>query len=124
MSEQELARLVEKIVIRVMERMTSDENLASLIKDENIDKDKWARTCSTYRHTNATAAPSHTISSEPPIENKVEIASKKLYTERDIVELAKAGQKTLVVTRNTILTPSAKDAAASKGIKINVEKKS
>ena len=120
MSEQDLAHLVEKIVLRVMERVQADDQLAPLIKQADIDKSKWARTCSTYRHEETSTAPKPSVQSVKIVEN-VPTASKKLYTERDIIELANAGQKTLVVTKKTILTPSAKDAAKAKGIEIKVD---
>jgi Ulp1 family protease len=121
MSEQDLVHLVEKIVLRVMERLQADDQLASLIKDSNIDKSKWARTCSTYRHEETTTAPNKAVEIKTPAVNKVHVTSKKLYTERDMIELANAGHKVLLITKQTILTPSAKDAAKAKGIEIKVD---
>lgn len=121
MSEQELAHLVEKIVLQVMQRIQSDEQLAALVKDQDIDKSKWARTCSTYRHEETKNEVVLAAEKPAPVEYKVKTPSKKLYTERDILELAKAGEKVLVITKQTILTPSAKDAAKSKGLEIKVE---
>ncbi len=116
MSDSDFAQLVEKIVTRVMQRIQADDQLAALVKSKDIDKTKWARTCSTYRHEDDKSESPKPMKPVVPVNDKPPAPSKKLYTERDIVELAKAGHKELVISKGTILTPSAKDAAAGKGI--------
>lgn len=117
MSSQELEKLVEKIVLQVMQRIQSDEELSRFVKAEATpNKNQWARTCSSYRDEETPVA------AEPKAEiQKQGVSAKKLYTENDILELAKSGQSTLVVTKKTIVTPAARDAAKLKGIDIRTE---
>ncbi|MBN1480313.1 hypothetical protein EH223_20195 [candidate division KSB1 bacterium] len=116
MSEQDLEQLVEKIILRVLQRIQADEELSKLLKiDDASGKDSWARTCASYR-PEASAA-------HPEVEQKNTLAApeKKLYTENDILEFAKSGQKLLLVAQKTLITPAARDAAKRKGIKIKVD---
>lgn len=103
MSEQELRLLVEKIVEQVMSRLANDAELSALLQKEKPTA-QWARTCSSYR--------------EEPQSSAKPLATKRLYTESDILELAKRGEKELVVGKKTIITPAARDAAAMKGLAI------
>ena len=100
MSAQELQKLVEKIVSRVMQQIESDADLLRLIASQRAGK--------TSASGKTPAA--HSELPSPSI--------KKLYTERDILEWAKSGGKALVVPKTTIFTPSALDAAKHKGIDI------
>ncbi len=101
MSAQELQELVEKIVQRVMQRIESDAELSRFIKTDEQN-----------------AAPNTDAITEarPP-----QAPKKKLYTESDILTLAKEGYKELVVAKTTIITPAAQDAAKLKGIEIRKE---
>ena len=113
MSPTELERLVDKIVHAVVQRIEQDEALAPLLKKQNpavsTKQTSWARTCSSYRET-----PKEKVSASP----QVSVSTKKLYTERDILEMAKNGQSSLVVSKQTIITPAARDAAKLKDITI------
>jgi hypothetical protein len=117
MSSQELEKLVEKIVLQVMQRIQSDKELSKFVKAEPApEKNQWARTCSSYREEEKPAAPEAKADIK-----KQAVSTKKLYTENDILELAKNGQKTLVIAKKTIITPAARDAAKLKGIDIRTE---
>ena len=112
MSAQELEQMVEKIVLRVMQRIQSDDSLAPLVKSETkSEKNQWVRTCSTYRDQQSVDVP------QPRTElgeNNSQVSNKKLYTESDIIDLAKSGQTSLRVTKKTIITPAAQDAAKTR----------
>lgn len=115
MSPDEMERLVDKIVHAVLQRIEQDPDLAPLLKREsNLSSDstpkEWARTCTSYREKSS-AAPD----SPSPTEK---ISDKKLFTERDILNLAKSGQTTLRVMKTSIITPAAQDVAKLKGITI------
>ncbi len=123
MSPTELERLVDKIVHAVVQRIEQDEELAPLLGKQSpavstnqsttasTKQTSWARTCSSYRET-----PKERVSASP----KVSVSTKKLYTERDILEMAKNGQSSLVVSKQTIITPAARDAAKLKDITITI----
>ena len=116
MAEQDLQQLVEKIVKRVMARFEADPELAQhLKKHTDSNKETWARTCSSYRGDETG------VDQEQSFQQTTPATSKKLYTERDILELAKSGKTLLVVNPKTIITPAARDAAERKGIEIKTE---
>ncbi len=104
MSALELQQLVEKIVQRVMQRIEDDAELSRLIKS---DEQK-----ASVKATAAGKVAAGTTSSA---------ADKRLYTESDILALAKQGVGELVVAGKTIITPAARDAAKLKGIEIRKE---
>ena len=107
MSDQELRQLVEKIVEQVMSRLAQDDELAGIFKKDK-PAGQWAGTCSSYRGGEEKS---------PIVEPAV---TKRLYTEKDILEIAKRGAKELVVVKKTIITPAARDAAAQKGVVIKL----
>lgn len=115
MSEQELEQLVEKIVMRVLQRIQADEELSNrLVIEDAAGKESWARTCSSYR---TEAAADNKEGGESNFTSPI----KRLYTESDILEFAKTGQKSLAVARTTLITPAARDAAKRKGIEIKFD---
>jgi hypothetical protein len=108
MTAQELHEIVENIVSRVMQRIERDSELIHLI---DVSK-------SGANFSSASGQSSDQSSSHSGVAQKQE---KKLYVERDILELARKGGKVLVVSNKTIFTPSALDAARKKGINITRE---
>ncbi|MBN1464509.1 hypothetical protein JXA02_02020 [candidate division KSB1 bacterium] len=113
MPEQDLQQLVEKIVQRVLQRVAADPELSQHLK-------KGAAPTSNMP-TIAGQQPGATAAEELASENDRIALMKKLYTEDDIRALAKGGEKRLVITRKTIVTPAARDAARMMGIEIKVE---
>jgi hypothetical protein len=114
MSTDNLRVLVEKIVAEVLNRLEKDSEFSELLrKNQPIKKNQpqWARTCSSYRGQDAPDDKPNSAASS---------SSKRLYTEKDIWELAKHGQKELIVDKKTLLTPAARDAAAMKGLVIKI----
>lgn len=108
MTEHDLYQLVENIVAKVLERLEKDPEFAAYLPEKNAAPSaQWVRTCSTFRADGAQPAPA--VHPE-----------KRLYCERDIIELIRAGNKELVVSRKTIITPAARDAAAQKGLTIRI----
>ena len=108
MTAQELHEMVENIVSRVMQRIERDSELIHLI---GVKK-------SVANFSSASGQSSNQSLSPAGLAQKQE---KKLYVERDILELARKGGKVLVVSKKTIFTPSALDAAREKGINITRE---
>ncbi|MBN1559516.1 hypothetical protein JW998_04660 [candidate division KSB1 bacterium] len=113
MSEQELQQLVEKIVQRVLQRVAADPELAHYLKKETAPASSMP-TSPGYQQREAAAE-------ELASENDRIAPIKRLYTEDDIRELAKGGEKKLVITKKIIVTPAARDAARVMGIEIKVE---
>jgi hypothetical protein len=110
----DLRVLVEKIVAEVMNRLQQDAEFSQRLQKNKPainDKPQWARTCTSYR--------SDTSASKTPV--AAAPAKKRLFSERDILDLIKQGHKELLVDKNTILTPAAHDAAASKGLVIRIK---
>lgn len=106
MTPQELQKMVEEIVVQVMQRIENDAVLRQYFHLEQAGDDA----------VDFTATNSATTNKNIPIESQ-----KKLYTERDILELARRGRKMLTVSKKTIITPSAIDAARAKGVTITRE---
>lgn len=108
MTEHDLYQLVENIVAKVLERLEKDPEFAAYFPEKNAAPSaQWVRTCSTFRADGA--QPASAVHPE-----------KRLYCEGDIIELIRAGNKELVVSRKTIITPAARDAAAQKGLTIRI----
>jgi hypothetical protein len=110
----DLRDLVEKIVAQVLSRLEQDAEFSELLqkkKSAGNAAPQWVKTCTSYRGGDALEKKSLVVTTP---------AAKRLYTERDILDLIKQGQKELVVDKKTILTPAARDAAAQKGIVIRV----
>ncbi|RPI00683.1 MAG: hypothetical protein EHM72_08505 [Calditrichaeota bacterium] len=115
MTENELKNTVEHIVALVLKRLERDPELAKLIvspkdPDASTQAPQWARTCTSYH-------PSKPQSSGQLHQKSDE---KRLYTESDILELARNGVKQLTIQPKTIMTPAARDVAQAKGIDIIV----
>jgi hypothetical protein len=114
MSADDLRLLVEKIVAKVLSRLEQDDEFSELLRqNQPVEKNQpqWARTCSSYRGQDAQEIKPLKSSLQPP---------KRLYTEKDILELVKLGQKELVVNKKTVLTPAARDAAERTGVVIQI----
>lgn len=106
MSSQDLQKLVEEIVQRVLQRIENDADLSRLLRGRGADFDNTVNAAKTESRSFASAAVS------------TQNSQKKLYTERDILEFAGKGGKALVASEKAIFTPSALDAARAKGITI------
>jgi len=102
MSSQDLQKLVEEIVQRVLQRIENDAELSRLLNGRGADAKK------------DTGAPM-TAGGFAPTMTAHQAPEKKLYTERDILEFS---GKEIVVAKKTIFTPSALDAARRKGVEI------
>ena len=113
MSSQDLQKLVEEIVQRVLQRIENDVDLSRLLDGEDADAKKETPTLMAARGANGIG--STAVTNQTP--------EKRLYTERDILEFSGSGGKELVVTRNTIFTPLALDAARRKGVAIRKSNK-
>lgn len=109
----DLRVLVERIVEKVLSRLEQDADFSELLRTNKSAENgapQWVRTCTSYRQD----APEG-----KPIKAAL-LSSKRLYTEKDILELVKHGRKELVVDKKTIVTPAARDAAARKGLVIQI----
>jgi len=108
MSSQDLQKLVEEIVQRVLQRIENDADLSRLLNGEDADAKKESTALMAASGVNGIR--STAVTNQTP--------EKRLYTEQDILEFSGSGGKELVVTKNTIFTPSALDAARQKGVAI------
>jgi len=103
MSSQDLQKLVEEIVQRVLQRIEADAELSRLLKGRSAVFDKESVAAQA-----ASGGAASTVASN-------QVPQKRLYTERDILEFS---GKELVAAKQAIFTPSALDAARKKGIAI------
>ena len=110
----DLRVLVEKIVAEVLNRLQQDSDFSERLQKNKLPVNsapQWARTCTSCRSDTSEKSPIAAVQS-----------LKRLYTERDILDLIKQGHKELVVDKKTILTPAARDAAARQGLVIQIER--